>query len=193
MEIVYKFIVSPSEGVKRIEDSKPFFWAILIFLLALTSNTIGNLLILSPGPHLARIFLALGLSGRIIITFFLWLGAAALLHLFAEIWKGKGEVSTLFIVLGFTTLPLIFSSPLALVAKFCGPGKLPLYFLFSFFIFIWIIVLQILGLRVTYAFSTARAVLTYLSPLFLGIIMMGILLSLFLLSIGSFISLAPTF
>jgi hypothetical protein len=191
MEIVYKFIVSPSEGVKRIEDSKPFFWAISIFLLALASNTIGNLLVLSPEPHLVRIFLTLGLTGRIVVTFFLWLGATALLHLFAEAWRGRGRVSTLFIVLGFASLPLIFSSPLALVAKFCGPGKLAVYILFSFFIFIWTAVLQILGLKATYAFSTARAILTYLSPLFLGILMMGFLLSLLFLSIGSFLSLMP--
>ena len=193
MELIYSLIVSPSGGMRRIGNAKPFSWAILIFVLALASKTTGDLLILGLDPQWAKILLALGLTGRIVTGFFVWLAASALLHLFAEVWRGKGEVSTLFTVLGFASLPLIFSSPLALVAKFCGRGEVPLYFLSTLFIFIWMIVLQILGLKRTYAFSLPRAILTYCSPFFLGLIMLGLLLSAFVLSLGSFISLRPTF
>ncbi|MDI6703840.1 MAG: YIP1 family protein [bacterium] len=187
MELIYHFLFDPVSSIREIKKVRPCLLAGSIVILATVSGTIGNLLVTGLAPDIAKISLTLGLVIKLISIFLLWLIFTSILHFIAEGLKGEGEVSSLFISLGFSFIPGILLTPLALISHIFGPLKVFIYLLFGVIILIWIVILQVLALKETYQLSYGKACLAFVIPICIGGISLFVLGILSLLTLISFI------
>ncbi|MBE0466505.1 MAG: YIP1 family protein, partial [Candidatus Desulforudis sp.] len=125
----------------------------------------------------------------ILAGFFLWyikwLGYGAILHLTAQLLDGKGGPKGTLVAYGLAGLPAILMLPVEGLMVFTDPGETTastILGLFSLAVFIWSVVLLVLGLREMHRLSTGRAVTVVLAPV--GVVLLAAVIVLVLIISG---------
>ena len=85
-------------------------------------------------------------------------------HLLSLLFKGRGAFGGLFVGFAFSTVPLIFYAPLALLPLAFGFAGVSMTAVGALVILSWISTLQWIALRENYGFSWGRSLLVYSIP-----------------------------
>jgi len=164
LEVVLLLLDNPREAIELIIIEKPVLFSLVVFTLA-------NLSFLISYPVLSR---SLNISFIVIflfallINFLVLITTACTYHFVAELFKGRGDVITLFALLNFSLLPMLLMVPVGIIGKFAGPGLG--YFVFII-ITLWVIYLALLSIKILYDISTLKALITVLSPYIIVVIL----------------------
>jgi len=162
LELLLYIIIHPQYALKT--KDKPLLLSLVVLVMAALSSSMGSLLV--GGTSVEGNIFFFGITLNIIFLLLFWLIAVSLWHLVAEGFRGRGKVLELFPSIGICLFPAIFLGPLALLMTPFGSTVTKFYPLLKSIVVIWIIVLQILALRMTYEFSGTLATLSYLTPFF---------------------------
>jgi hypothetical protein len=182
---VYDILMRPTVGIKRIKEEKGILFTLFIIGLSALSVTVAQHLLFPSHLPFAFINLAIGLIFMGILFILGLFGGASILHFVAEGLKGEGKATTLFFVLSGSLLPWIFAAPSALIIRAVDQMflKIIIFLGFNALFTFWVIVLQILGLKENYGFSTMRAFIVYITPGIVAFVVFSIFVTLFLLSL----------
>jgi len=177
-DIIYGLIFAPSATFKKIGEDKPVILSLLVFLvisvinlplyrgILLHQNTVSIM-------HKAQWFWILGWMG-IFFSFLVLFFLAGLYSLLSEIIFKKGNAVGILACFGFAAFPGVIGSACqygALLLDFTTVG-----FLCSFLAILWMIALQILALREALDIQSGQAILLFLSPGFLLLIFLLLVL-----------------
>lgn len=112
--------------------------------------------------------------GGFLVNLVAWFILSALLHLISEFFGGKGRALTSFTVYGLAGLPAIFLLPLQGLEIFLpqNPVISTIVGLGALAVFLWGIVLLVIGLREAHKFSTARSVAVVATPWIAGAVVL---------------------
>ncbi|GFP28043.1 hypothetical protein HKBW3S43_01468 [Candidatus Hakubella thermalkaliphila] len=196
LEISMGVLTRPTSTIRSICQERPIGWAIVVYLVlnlvaALASIGLGDLgdLEFPEGGGLSPAFLA-GISILLIIGFpiigLLTLAVlTAIWHAVASLLGGKGSYGGLFSGFAFANLPAIFAAPLAVIGLLPGIIGALLFGLGSIGLGLWSLALSIVAVRENYAVSTGRAILIYLLPTAILLVLLGLLVAVVALPIVS--------
>jgi hypothetical protein len=179
MEEALEILIHPDSAVRRLKNSPNLDAAFGILLCGWLNFLIGLFLFLKIGvsfPGFAALF---ALTGAALIVLFLM--KAMWLHFFAELLGGKGRLTNLVSLMGYSSTPFNLFLPAALFAQVTSPF---LAVPFGLFILAWTSVLGCKALKANYGLSTKEAILSGAAPafflfsasLFLALALLGILL-----------------
>lgn len=162
-EALYDVIFHPQAAMRQIAAARPFGQALATFLLSVLIPLLG-LYVDVWAAKLSSIITMVMLL-HIFGTFLLWFSGAAIFHLLAELSGGHGSAAGLFAALGFTHLPRIFIVPLWVIASLLPDGLRTVAFAICIAaIMVWTLTLDVLAIRGTYNFSSAKAVMVLIMP-----------------------------
>jgi len=162
VDVVYGVIVRPDETLKALaERPRPWLGILAYALVTLVSGSQSVLQFRQLGVAATRsiggIVFATMLSG-----FAAWFGAIGVMHLTGEVLGGKGSGLGLITVLGVAVIPGALIVPLRAGSRLLG---LPFVSaLGSLAIVIWMIVLQVKGIKHNYHVTTGKAVAVFFAP-----------------------------
>ncbi|PKM82291.1 MAG: hypothetical protein CVU88_03395 [Firmicutes bacterium HGW-Firmicutes-13] len=190
----YEILFRPTQGMNKISREKTIWHGLLVYIgvsviVSLSSGSyhpdslagdLGGL----PFPvevteNMLRVlpFFNVLLNVTFIpVVFLIW---TSILHLTADILGGQNRSYRLGAVIGYGQLPYVFMAPVSLLSQYL---PFDLIGIASLVLFLWSLVLKIVGLRETYGFSTSKAILSYFLPvgvLLVSLIIFVIFLSLF--------------
>jgi hypothetical protein len=173
-------LARPTSTIRSVCQQRSIGWAIIVYLAV---SLITTVVWIEPGMLEELGLPALGmpaiLVGSSIINIVMLVIFTAIYHVVASVLGGKGSYWGLFSGFGFAALPGIFVAPLAVIGLLPIVGDL-LSGLGAFGVMVWSLILSILAVRENYLVSTGRAILIYLLPLavlmVLGLIVMFLML-----------------
>ncbi len=162
-------IVSPGETLREIAYAKPVAWGVVIYLVvSVLAGATSN------GAIPAHLHLTVTLLSPIftVITLFIVVG---LYHLFARLFKGRGEFWGLFSAVCFAGFVTIFMPPINLLSQVGGIGLGVVTGILSLGIMVWNLVLNVLAVRESHQITTGMSVLAVLIPIVILSVLMLIL------------------
>lgn len=177
VDLIYGLLFSPAATFRKISGRPPLGHAFIVFTAVTLISTLITVWVppVSPEmtpempPEMARMMLSItpyvGLLGAL-LAFLNWFILAGVFQLFSEFLNGRGKALGVFTVLGLAELPQVFSSPVYLLTSLSGQSVLSTFLTIStgLLIFIWRLILIVIGLREIHGYSTGRAVITVLAP-----------------------------
>jgi hypothetical protein len=177
LDLLYQVLASPSKAFEVVSERRPLGWAILI---AIFSSVVSALILLPNPPELAEVILNLKKGTLnlvsvtpiwVIIFLVALLIQAGFFHGVALLLRGRGSYLGMFCGVCFACFLLVFSAPLALMRALLDSliGHI-LYYVFSLFFFLWILVLYVIAIRQNYHLSLGKAVATCFVPAFVVIV-----------------------
>lgn len=105
---------------------------------------------------------------QVVGSLFMWFLGAALWHLIAELFGGRGTAVGLLSALGFANIPRIFIVPLWVLAALMPTGIRPLLMTVTgMAVALWTLALDVEAIRGAHAVSGSKAVLILLTPVLL--------------------------
>ncbi|SHJ56476.1 Yip1 family protein [Desulfofundulus thermosubterraneus] len=198
LDIIYGVFFDPRATFRRLAASPPLGLAVLIFTLvnlagALMGALVGYRLTLPPGhPYMGMHWLApaapLVAVAGLVFQYVKWVVVSALLHLTAGLLGGRGRASGILTITALAALPALTMIPVDLLLFLLDTRGISLTVVTAILglaVFIWGVVLVVLGLMEVYQFSASRALLTVLLPPAVIILSGIILLVLFAAGISS--------
>jgi hypothetical protein len=195
LDAIVGTFVRPAATMREIAAARPWLWAAVIigvlgFLSGLSQLTglpglqasLDEVLAQVPGSLRQEIetFLNPAFFGGFIValsfaSLFLAPLFSVILHgltyLIARALGGEGKFSGLYATQGFASLPTLPAIPVLMVANLLGPLGQLISLPVSFAIFIWNLVLSVLGIREAMNLSTGRAIGTVAIMLLLGFLL----------------------
>ena len=162
--IICDLFENPSRAFDEVMFERPVFASIVFFAAGTFSYFLSYFIIHPQGPGLV----AAVLFFFILVFFAVWVFGSAFFHLMSEALSGKGSSLSLFVLFGFTFLPLILCLPLAICSTFFGVEHLKT--IMEYAVFIWIVRLQVLALEKVYAFPKRKALAVWCLPVVIGIV-----------------------
>lgn len=162
-ETLYDVLFQPRTAMRQIAEAKKTGQALAVVILSgiipIWAVYFG---LKSAGMHQAfGVLVVLQLVGSLAM----WVLGAALWHLIAELFGGKGTAVGLLGALGFAHLPRIFIVPLWVLAALLPAGIRPLIMgLTGLAIAIWVLYLDVTALKEAHSLSGTKAVLVFLAP-----------------------------
>jgi hypothetical protein len=178
LELIYGVLFNPRPTLRQVAVQPPVGLTVLIFTLVSVVNVLSSVLMTTGKGNLA--FPGLPQTTAQVIQAFipaialLWLGLkylqwfvySGVLHLVATLLGGRGYAQGVFAVTGLAILPSLFIVPLNLLFYWVRtPSFTIIITLLSLLIYVWGIILVIIGLREVYNFSTGKALLVLFLPL----------------------------
>jgi hypothetical protein len=174
LDILYDVMVSPTTALSRVAERKP--WPLAIATAVFIALIFAFVLLPYP-PQLADIILGLERGTLPLVpVVFVWVlmfliilsAQAALFHLLATLFRGKGTYRGMLCGLCFVWLPAFFVAPLALLRVLLdsSSGHI-LYIVGSFILTLWVLLLYIIAIRQNYRLSPLKAIITGFIPLFI--------------------------
>jgi len=110
---------------------------------------------------------------------------AGIYHVIARLLGGRNSYVFMLQALGFTTLPNVLAAPIYVLQRFVNVSSLVV--LVNWAITAWTAVLGVIAIREVYGLSTGRAVVAYLIPVVVGLVLivalMGLLFGALLLGV----------
>ena len=186
VETLIGVIARPTSTIGSICQQRPIGWAIVVYLVVCLVSAfaaiglvfhLAGLPDFGAPPLTAAVDIPGTLVGTPIIGLLTLVVFTAIYHLVASVLGGKGSYWGLFSGLAFAALPNIFFAPLTAISLPLGIiGGTILYGLGAIGLTLWIVVLGVIAIRENYVVSTGRAVLIYLLPLIL-LVILGILIA----------------
>ncbi|MBI4743514.1 MAG: YIP1 family protein [Actinobacteria bacterium] len=169
-------LIHPRDTFQKIIESehKPFGGAFLIvvfsnFIKAFIYLTTQPFIYLDPNPVLKGMLfvpssIISGLVGWILLVF--------ILHTGAKIFKGKGELVNVMVITAYAQVPvffLILVLPLANISLLSPPQLIEILTSFTvvvsqLIVFVWTVVLIIIGLEAVYKFDSKKATAVFFLP-----------------------------
>ena len=202
LDIVYGVLFEPGETFARFAQEPPLVSIVIIFLVL---NLAGVLTGFYTTPvYLDRISEWPGIAGPganqamlsfvaifgFLLSAIKWFFMAGLLHLLAELYGGTGTAKSVWAVYGAAGLPVLFMLPLQIGAGLFNTGMWYDFItgLLTLGLYIWCVVLLVIGLREVHHITTGRAVLVVITPwlmlaflLLVSLIFIGIAASSFIM------------
>ncbi len=176
-EIIYGILFDPVQTFRRLSANPPLLLTLLIVTLvnilvtAMSMLTLRTVSQAGPVPEVAELF-ASALPIFMVAGFFFWYARwllfGAVLNLSAQLFGGKGSAAGSLVVLGLAALPALLLIPVEAVVVLLNLHSAPVSLLLAllrFAVFIWSLVLVIIGLREIHQLETGRAVLAMLAPI----------------------------
>ncbi|MCG8402883.1 MAG: YIP1 family protein [Firmicutes bacterium] len=193
LDLIYGVLFDPVRTFAGFAQQPPVFAAVIIVvLLSLAQALMGmfntpyylNGLQLPgiPAQDAMQALMPLATAGGFVLGFVEWFFMAGVLHLLAELYGGRGRARGVFAVYGLAGLPAALIIPLQLLVSFfpSSAGVNIISGLLSLAVFIWFVILLVIGIREVHGFSTGRAAFTVFTPvlaliviLFIGLIVFG--------------------
>lgn len=130
--------------------------------------------LLSAMQAMAPFWLILSL----LLGYLKWFGYSAVFHLVADLLGGRGGARGVFAVVGLAELPSALLIPFQLLGYWFGVGNTAVTILLGLAglaVWIWHIVLLVIGVRAVHHLSTGRSLATILTP-FLALVLFAIIL-----------------
>lgn len=198
LDLVYGALFEPARTFAGLAKQPPVLATVVIVLLLNLAEALmaiftvpqyirelqlPNLLYLNA---LAEVSVPLFAAGGFFLGFVKWFLMAGLLHLLAELYGGRGDARGVFTVYGLAGLPAALIIPVQLLAVFFASSVAldTITGLLSLAVFVWSVVLLVIGIREVHGFSSGKAALTVFTPtlaiifmLIVGLIMFGSVIS----------------
>lgn len=162
-ENLYDVLFHPRNAMRQIATDKRAGQALVVVLL----SSIIPIWAVYFGLKTAGMHHAFGglLAVQIFGSLAVWFFGAALWHIIAELFGGKGTAVGLLSALGFAHLPRIFIVPLWVIAALLPDGLRPIAMgLTGLIILVWLLYLDVTALQEAHDLSAAKAVLVFLTP-----------------------------
>lgn len=170
-DLVAGVYLHPVRTFREVASNAPVGRALFLYLLVSAAGALMAVLTtprLAPHQQLAAV--SGGLGSAVAVLFLAWALAklfvySGLLHLIAEFFGGRGSAREVFTVYGLASLPTLILIPWHLLVTWL-PGylRVGLTVPVALGIFVWTVVLLILGVREVHGLTTARAALVVLVP-----------------------------
>ncbi len=174
LDILYGLTMSPTRTFQSVSHRRPWLWALTTAVLI---SLIFAFVLLPYPPQLAGIILQVGrdtlpLAPAVLVWVVIFLiilsVQAALFHLLATLFRGKGTYPGMLCCLCFVWLPAFLVAPLALLrAVLDSYSGHMLYIAGSSALSLWVLLLYFIAVRQNYQLSPIRSAVTCLIPLFL--------------------------
>ena len=198
LELVYGVLFEPVRTFTGLTRQPPVMAAVVIVVLLNLAEALMGLfttpqymrgLQLPNLPELDVLYsmlVPLAAVGGFFLAFAKWFLMAGLLHLLAELYGGRGGVRGVFTVYGLAGLPAALMIPVQMLAVLFTSSAAfnAITGILSLAVFIWSVVLLIIGIREVHGFGTGKAALTVFTPalaivlmLIIGLIMFGSVIS----------------
>ena len=197
LELVYGILFDPRRTFEAIAPKPPIGMAIVILIIVMVLSMLSGIIamgssVIDPyqvfgedpfraydagidlGSSIATIiFIAPFILFIYLLVLFIYSGY---LHIVGEVLGGRGSSRGVFVVVCLSQLPYIFDIPVTFVAQFLGYLGIALMVIANIGVFVWSVVIQVLGLSKTLRLSTGRSTLAVFSPLLLMLIFIFLLL-----------------
>ncbi len=165
IEIIYGIIFQPASTLKYLSGSKPLVLAVIAFLFTALWNMIINM-----GLNNARGFTASLPEGYIGVYLFIGLlislavlaGSAAIYNLLGELIYKQANGRGILTCLAFGFVPGILEPPLQYALTLLNFNYLNISI--SIMAFLWVMTLQIVGIREALVIQTSQALLLFVLP-----------------------------
>lgn len=198
LDIIYGILFEPVQTFARFAQKPPIVSIVIIFLALNLAEVFAGLYTtpvymdkISGWPEIAGTGANQAMLSFVAIVGFLfsiikWFFMAGLLHLLAELYGGHGKASSVWVVYGAAGLPAIFMIPLQIGTSLLNTGGLYGFIagLTALGLYVWCVILLIIGLREVHHITTGRAVLVVITPW----LMLLFLLLVILIFIGTAVS-----
>jgi len=185
-EILYDILFQPSIGMKNVAERKNVGQSLIAFLLSILIPIWALNLGLKATGMLTMIHMMIIL--KILGSVVMWIMGAAIWHLVAELFGGRGTAVGLFAALGFAHVPRILIVPLwALITVMPASSKTLLMTIVVLAILLWSLYLDVVAIKEVHQLSTSKAVLVMITPL----LVVGILCVIGFTFIGSSLTHMP--
>jgi hypothetical protein len=172
-EVLYDVLFQPKVAMQIIADKKNISQAVVVFLLSLFIPLWALYFGLQEAGISTMIHFFMGF--KIVSGILMWFMGAAVWHLIAEFFGGRGTGKGLFVTLGFAHFPQVFIVPLwAFAALLPVSLKTIVMAVAALAILCWSLFLTVTAMKEVYQFSTAKAVLVIVTPLLVAIVVCAI-------------------
>lgn len=200
LELIYGVLFAPADTFRWVAAAPPLRLTLVIATLVNAAGALMSVFVyraITP-PGSGEAALAVLMPYLALIGFFgwylKWLGYGGVLHLAAQLLGGANGAGATLAVYGLATLPGLFILPVEAVvisaglpeaasARLVGPAALG--------VFVWGLVLLVIGLREVHGLTAKRAVATVLLPA--GALLLFLILALIILILGLSASYLHTF
>ncbi|MEW6725924.1 YIP1 family protein [Desulforudis sp. 1088] len=195
LELVYGVLFDPVATFRRLAESPPLGTTFILITILNAAAVLMGLFTLRLAPHEVFGAVGAGLSVGIALgSFFLWyvkwLCYGAVLHLVAQLFGGTGHARATLVAYGLASLPGLFMFPVqSLSLLFTGKSAGFIPGLASVGLFIWSVVLLVVGMREMHRMETARALAVVFLP---AVVLIVLLAGLIGLAVLGLITAAPS-
>lgn len=185
VELFYGVIFAPSEIFRRVAKNPPLSQGIIIFLVVSVMTTLAGTLASPQVPEFPPEFAAVLQSARpyllmlgVFFAAMFWFIQAGVIHLIAELLGGTARSVTVLVVFALIKIPGLIMIPVHVANRFLEESFFSIFLSVAggLAVFLWTVILLIIGLRETEGFSTGRAAAAVFIPI--GVV---VLLLIFLL------------
>ncbi len=176
LEIIYGVLFDPVNTFRRLAEDPPFPLVLIIVTLVNAAGTLMGMLAVNTiapsglGAEYDLIIAGLG-PFLALAGFFLWyakwLGYGAVLHLVAQLLGGRNGPKATLTVYGLAGLPAVLALPVQGFVVVAGVAETPasaVLGLVGLGVYVWSLVLLIIGLREAHGLVTGRAVTVVFLP-----------------------------
>lgn len=175
-EAIYGVIFTPKKTLADIGREKIWLSGILIFFIVMIFNFLINSSVagLEQVEELvaipANFYGAISIIG-IIFSLVMLFVLVGLYNLLGELFYQSANASGLLASLSFASIPAVFGPPLQYVLMLVNLSILS--YIVSLGIGIWLIVLQVIAIRESLSLSTGQALLLFIIPIIVTILIVG--------------------
>lgn len=159
----YELLMRPWAAFERAARSYSWGLGLIVLAAATLSWHVASAMSSALGSGIAVPALVLLLPFRLMLVMILWVGLAALIHLLARGFRGYGSAAALFLVVGLSSLPFVFLTPLAILTRPLSEAGSALYAIAFGILCLWSLVLLVKGVRRVYVLGSGAAVISVLA------------------------------
>lgn len=201
LELIYGVLFEPAVTMKKVAQRPPLLSAFLIITIIgvfgalmgilTASRVLGDDLRATPLAYLAPAIQALTPLAAIlglIWGYVKWFSYSAIIHLVADLLGGRGGARGVFALVALAGLPSIFMIPVQFLTYYFGPGHTPVQVLVGLTglgVWVWSVILLVIGLREVHGLSTGRTLLVVFSPYLVLLLLLLLLLAILIIFAAS--------
>ncbi len=179
IEIIYGMVFQPAPTLKYLSGDKPLMLAVTVFSIAAGWNMIINMGLNNARGLTAALpegYIGVYLLTGVLISLAVLAASAAIYSLLGEIIYKQANGSGILTCLAFAFVPGIFGPPLQYALTLLNFDQLNINI--SVVAFLWVMVLQIIGIREALVIQTGQALLLFVLPwlIFMVLILILVLL-----------------
>lgn len=163
LETLYDVLFNPVAAMRHIAEEKAIGQALAAFLLSVLLPAVTGYLVLKT-TGMAKM-LNVMLLAHTLGSLMVWFIGAAVIHLIAECFGGRGTALGLLAAMGFAHVPRILAVPLGMLALAVPGGGTAVLLAVTVLIVVgWTLFLNVAAIKGAHGFGGAKAVLVLLTP-----------------------------
>lgn len=164
-DLLIDYLIYPRKASLYLTDKAMLSRSMLVMMISLMSMIVSPYVV--SGIALSSSGLGLRIAGLWLIGLMFWLCASALIHLLAEFSGGRGRVSELVTLVGFSSSPFFLLIPASLVVTFIGIAPRLLFILCWFLCLVWALMILSAAISETYSTGIVHAFILSTAPLYI--------------------------